>query len=77
MSNQSISDKWNELDYFTQRQITYEFPEIFPECQKESIDTRNIEHFPPFKLDIPAILVLVVAISALLIVVTGNFQFGF
>lgn len=77
MSKQSISDKWNDVDYFTQRQITYEFPEIFPECQKESIDTRNHDIFPAFKLDIPAILVLVVAISSLLIVVTGNFQFGF
>lgn len=28
---QTVSDKFNEVDYFTQRQIINEFPSIFPE----------------------------------------------
>lgn len=32
MQTQSLSEKFNEIDYFTQRQIINEFPSIFPEC---------------------------------------------
>lgn len=43
---QSISDKFNKLDYFTQRQIVNEFPTVFPEMHniKEANYTPAIEN---------------------------------
>jgi len=49
MSKTSIMQAFRELDYFTQRQIINEFPEIFPEYGKQPIDTTPHDHFPPRK----------------------------
>ena len=47
MSNKpELFKQFSELDYMTQRTIQYEFPTIFPECGKQAINTKSIDHFP-------------------------------
>ena len=43
--NLTLADKFNKLDYFTQKQIMGEFPTVFPEYGKREIDCTPIEHF--------------------------------
>ena len=43
--NLTLADKFNQIDYFTQRQIINEFPSVFPEHTKTLIDCTPIEHF--------------------------------
>jgi len=43
--NLTLADKFNQIDYFTQRQIIQEFPSVFPEHTARAIDTKSVEHF--------------------------------
>ena len=43
--NLTLADKFNQIDYFTQRQIIQEFPSVFPEHTARPIDTKSVEHF--------------------------------
>lgn len=43
--NLTLADKFNQIDYFTQKQIMSEFPSVFPEYGKREIDCTPIEHF--------------------------------
>ena len=43
--NASMTERFEALDYMTQRTIMNEFPQFFG-IFKDEIDTKSIEHFP-------------------------------
>lgn len=68
-SEKTLADKFNELDYMTQRTIINEFPSLFPEYSAPKLNTSNIEHFTSIKIKKSDLIIITYFILGILFVI--------
>ena len=68
-NEKTLAERFNELDYMTQRTIINEFPSFFPEYSAPKLNTSNIEHFTSIKIKKSDLMIIAYFILGILFAV--------